>query len=49
MFSEYDIQSSIDKGTKTMSQKMRYEGKNIIFKRLIKHNKHAFKQIPSNI
>ena len=32
MFSEFDIQSSIDKGTKTMSQKMRYEGKNIIFK-----------------
>ena len=32
MFSKFDIQSSIDKGTRTMSQKFKYNGKNIIFK-----------------
>ena len=32
MFSQYCITSSIDKGTKTMTQKIKYDKKNIIFK-----------------
>jgi hypothetical protein len=32
MFNDFEIMNSVDKGNKIMSQKFKYNGKNIIFK-----------------